>query len=137
MYTLDAIIEIASDGTYSVYCKNEIFTGAGETIAEAKEDMLTQMEFYKKTALEQRFKYPAFLDEPFEINYDVDSVSLMSYYVKKGFFSLAGMEKVTGINQKQLWAYLNGTKPRKTQMKRIETGFLALKNDLNTIFANC
>ncbi|MBR5018367.1 MAG: type II toxin-antitoxin system HicB family antitoxin [Bacteroidales bacterium] len=136
MYTLDAIIEIASDGTFSVYCKEDIFSGAGDTIEGAKKDMLSQMEFYKKTAIEQGFKYPSFLDGPFEVNYSVDSVSLMRYYVKKGFFSLAGMEKVTGINQKQLWAYLNGTKPRKTQMKRIETGFLALKNDLNMLYAN-
>ncbi len=136
MFTIDAIIEIASDGTYSVYCRHEIFSGAGDTIEEAKKDMLRQMEFYKETALEQGFKYPSFLDRPFEVNYAVDSVSLMSYYVKKGIFSLSGMEKVTGINQKQLWSYLNGTKPRKTQMRRIETGFLSLKKDLNAIFAN-
>ena len=33
---IKAIIERASDGTYTVYCKDEIFTGAGETLAKAK-----------------------------------------------------------------------------------------------------
>ena len=49
MTTIEAIIERAKDGTYSVYCKDEIFSGAGETLAEAKEDMARQMSFYRET----------------------------------------------------------------------------------------
>ena len=48
MTTIEAIIERAKDGTYSVYCKDEIFSGAGETLAEAKEDMARQMSFYRE-----------------------------------------------------------------------------------------
>ena len=135
MKTIEAIIERAEDGTYDVYCAKEIFSGAGKTIEEAKRDMQEQISFYKKTALEEGFKYPAFLDEPFEINYTVDSLSLMKYYVQSGMFSLSGMEKVTGINQKQLWSYLHGTKPRKKQLSRIEAGFLSLRKDLNAMYA--
>ena len=51
MTTIEAIIERASDGTYSVYCVKEIFSGTGETIEEAKQDMQKQMTFYKETAL--------------------------------------------------------------------------------------
>ena len=43
MKQISAVIERASDGTYSVYCKNEIFSGMGDTIEEAKADMLQQM----------------------------------------------------------------------------------------------
>ena len=32
MKHIPAVIERASDGTYSVYCKNEIFSGMGDTI---------------------------------------------------------------------------------------------------------
>lgn len=135
MKTIDAIIERAEDGTYSVFCKDEIFSGLGATIAEAKEDMLEQMKFYKKAALEKGFRYPAFLDEEHEINYTIDALSLMKYYVSVGIFSLAGMEKVTGINQKQLWSYLHGTKPRKPQLDRIHAGFQTIRKDLNSIFA--
>lgn len=39
MKQISAIIERASDGTYSVYCKNEIFSGMGDTIEEAKADI--------------------------------------------------------------------------------------------------
>lgn len=135
MTTIEAIIERAADGTYAVYCKDEIFSGAGDTIEATKEDMAQQMAFYKETAVAEGFRYPAFLDGEYEIHYSVDATSLMKYYVDAGIFSLSGLEKVTGINQKQLWAYMNGTKPRKAQLDRIERGFRQLSHDLNTIFA--
>ena len=135
MTTIEAMIERASDGTFDVYCKDEIFSGAGTTLEAAKEDMARQMAFYKETAIQEGFKYPAFLDEAYEIHYSVEVTSLLKYYVNSGIFSLAGMEKVTGINQKQLWSYLNGTKPRKAQAERIERGFRTLKNDLAMLFA--
>lgn len=135
MTTIEAIIERASDGTYSVYCVKEIFSGTGKTIEEAKQDMQKQMAFYKETALSEGFKYPSFLDEDYTMSYSVDPVSLMKYYVESGVFSLAGMGKVTGIHQKQLWSYLNGTKPRKAQKERIKKGFLTLRKELNSFFA--
>ena len=135
MRTIEAIIERASDGTYDVYCAKEIFSGVGKTIEEAKQDMKDQMVFYKETAIQEGFKYPEFLDEDYEIHYTVDSLSLMKYYVTSGFFSLAGMEKITGINQKQLWSYLHGTKPRKAQSSRITAGFEKLRNELNAMLA--
>ena len=60
MKTIEAIIERAEDGTFDVYCTKEIFSGVGRTIEEAKHDMQEQMAFYKKTAKEEGFKYPAF-----------------------------------------------------------------------------
>ena len=131
---IKAIIERASDGTYTVYCKDEIFSGAGETLAKAKEDMMNQMSFYKDTALKEGFKYPSFLDGDFTVDYQVDASSILKYYIDAGIFSLAGLQKVTGINQKQLWSYLNGTKPRKAQQERIVSGFHSLSNDLMAMF---
>jgi len=135
MYTVEAILECADDGTFGVYCTKEMFTGMGKTIEEAKQDMLEQMQFYKETAQEMGFKYPEFLDYDYEIHYTVDSLSLMRYYVLSGIFSLAGMEKMTGINQKQLWSYLHGTKPRKAQSNRITAGFEKLRKELNAFLA--
>ena len=135
MTTIEAIIERAKDGTYTVYCVNEIFSGAGETIDLAEKDMQRQMDFYKETAKAEGFKYPEFLDGEYAINYQVDMSSLLKYYVDAGIFSLAGIAKMTGINQKQLWSYLNGTKPRKAQAQRMEKGFRNLMADLNAVFA--
>lgn len=134
MKQISAIIERASDGTYSVYCKNEIFSGMGDTIEDAKADMLQQMATYRATAKEEGFKYPEFLDGEYSIDYAVDALSLMKYYLGKGWFSLATLEKVTGISQKQLWAYANGTKPRKAQEDRILSGLLDVAKDLDATF---
>ena len=131
---IEAIIERAEDGTYDIYCSKEMFTGAGASVAEAKADMMTQIEFFKATAKEEGLRYPDFLDGEFEMSYKYDIKSILVYYVKNGIFSLAGLEKITGINQKQLWAYLNGTTPRKAQAERIEKGLNNLAKDINAIF---
>lgn len=133
-YTVKAVIERSLDGTFSVYCKNEIFSGVGDTLEAAKKSMLEQMQFYKETAVREGFKYPDFLDGEFTVEYKTDAASLLRYYVESGIFSLAGLQKVTGINQKQLWSYLNGTKPRKAQEERIVSGFHNLSDDLKTLF---
>ena len=135
MKQIEAIIERASDGTYTVYCKDEIFSGAGDTIVAAKADMAKQMSFYRETAKEEGFKYPEWLDGEYTVTFTVDMPSLIAYYVGNGIFTLAGLEKVTGISQKQLWAYLNGTRPRKAQQERIASGLRSLNQDLSTIFA--
>ncbi|MBP5398523.1 MAG: type II toxin-antitoxin system HicB family antitoxin [Bacteroidales bacterium] len=134
MKTIEAIIERALDGSYSVYCKDEIFSGHGDTIEAAKQDMLEQMKFYKETALEEGFKYPPFLDGEYDLSYRVDATSLLKYYVEAGYFTLAGMQKLTGINQKQLWSYIKGSKPRQAQRDRIERGFRYIEKDLSTFF---
>ena len=135
MKQIEAIIERASDGTFAVYCKVEIFSGAGDTIEAAKADMAQQMAFYKETAQEEGFKYPEWMDGEYVVNYTIDMPSLMAYYVGSGVFTLAGLEKVTGISQKQLWSYLNGTRPRKAQQDRIAAGLQSLNEDLSTIFS--
>lgn len=135
MEQIAAIIERASDGTYSVYCKHEIFSGMGSTLKEAKADMEGQMAVYRETAIEQGFKYPSFLDGEYEVAYEVDAVSLLNYYIGSGLFTLTSLEKLTGINQKQLWAYTSGTRPRKAQADRINAGFRRLSEDLDAIFA--
>ncbi len=134
MKQIAAIIERASDGTYSVYCKDEIFSGMGDTIDKAKEDMMQQMTRYKKMAGEEGFKYPSFLDEDFEVVYTIDSLSIMKFYLNKGWFSLATLEKVTGISQKQLWTYVHGTRPRKVQEDRIRAGLYQVSRDLDSMF---
>ena len=96
---------------------------------------MRQMIFYKETAKAEGFKYPAFLDEEFELSYKLDMPSLLKYYTEAGIFSLSGVEKMTGIGQKQLWSYLNGTKPRKAQAERMERGFRNLMEDLDRVFA--
>lgn len=121
MTKVEAIVERAGDGTYSVYCTNEMFSGMGDTVEEAQADMLGQMNFFKETATADGHPYPAFLDDDFEVVYKFDTKSLLEYY--SGILSLSGLEKITGIHQKQLWKYLHGqANPRRAQIEKIETG---------------
>lgn len=69
MKQIEAIIEKVSDGTFSVYCKDEIFSGTGATVEAAKADMASQMAFYKETALAFGFEYPEWLNDDYTISY--------------------------------------------------------------------
>lgn len=132
MQTIEAIIERAKDGTFSVYCITEMFTGMGNTAEAAKMDMRQQMDFFKKTAIEDNFSYPDFLNGDFEFVYKFDTESLLEYY--SGILSLSGLEKITGIHQKQLWNYLHRkSKPRKAQVEKIEKGLHTLGSELIAI----
>ncbi len=75
MKHIPAVIERALDGTYSVYCKDEIFSGMGDTIEEAKADMLKQMDFYVAAAKEEGLSYPEFLDGEFIVEYELTQYS--------------------------------------------------------------
>jgi predicted RNase H-like HicB family nuclease len=132
MKQIEAIIERANDGTYSVYCKEEMFSGMGYTSEDAQNNMLEQMRLYRQTAIEDGFEYPAFLDDKFEVVYKFDTKSLLEYYF--GILSLSGMEKITGIHQKQLWKYLHTDAiPRKKQIAKIEHGLHLLGKELSSI----
>ncbi len=135
MKKIPAVIERASDGTYSVYCKDEIFSGMGGSVGEAVQDMTRQMRAYRETAVKEGFRYPDFLDGEYEVEYSVDALSLMNYYLGKGWLTLSSLERITGIPQKQLWSYTHGTKPRKAQLERIMKGFSELSKDLDAVFA--
>jgi len=132
MKSIEAIIERAKDGTFSVHCNDEMFSGMGDSAEAAKLDMLQQMEFFKTTAKEDDFSYPDFLDNEFKVIYKFDTESLLEYY--SGILSLSGLEKITGIHQKQLWNYLHRkSKPRKAQIEKIEKGLHALGSELISI----
>src|SRR5665647_461796 len=132
MKVIEAIFERASDGTFSVYCQSEMFSGMGETAEAAKANMLGSMNFYKVAALEDNRPFPDFLNADFEIVYKFDTESLLEYY--SGILSLSGLEKITGIHQKQLWNYLHGkSKPRKAQVEKIAKGLHSLGSELITI----
>jgi len=132
MKSIEAIIERASDGTFSVYCKDEMFNGMGDTPELAKQNMLEQMQFFKETSKEDGYEYPAFLDSEFEVIYKFYTQSLLEYY--SGVITPSALERLTGINKKQLWSYLHGrTKPQRTQVDKIEKALHTLGNELSSI----
>ena len=105
-YDITAIIELASDGGFSIsYERPEgldfVLAAAGESVAEAKAEFLEMLEDYTREYEEAGKEWPSV---NFSFRYDV--ASFLNFYSK--VFSLAGIARLTGINQRQLSNYLNG-----------------------------
>ncbi len=121
----NVIIERASDGAYSLYMDRDDLKiglyGYGTTVAEAKDDF---MQAYSE-ALEL---YPDnMIQLDFEFSYDI--ASFINYFKKK--ITLAGLENITGVNQKQLGHYASGLKkPTKATVAKIERGIKQFQQEL-------
>lgn len=129
MKTIRIIIEKNNDG-YWAYAENEKgITGGGDTVQECKQDVLNSIETMKMFDAKNR---PAFLKSGYQLAYKFDAESFFNYY--KGIFTNAALERITGINQKQLQHYASGVKkPRETQKKKIESALHKLGSDLMAV----
>ena len=122
------IIERGTDGFYSVYMDDDRFdfglNGQGDTVQEAKDDFLTAYQEIKELREEEGEEMPVL-----EYNFEYDVDSFLNYY--SGILSKSGLERVTGINQKQLWHYASGKrKPTRATVLKIQEGLHSLAKDL-------
>jgi hypothetical protein len=128
-----AFIERKKNGSFSVYVDLEdnllnygIF-GEGYTVKEAVEDFFASYEEMKEFHKEQEKE---FIEVEFEIKYDI--ASFLNYY--SGRLSLSGLEKITGINQRQLSHYVNGVnRPSKQTIKKINNSLHHFANELRQV----
>ncbi len=75
---------------------------------------------------------PELLKGDVEIVFSMDVLSFLEYYA--GILSKSGLQRITGINQKQLGHYASGlSKPRPKQKARIEAGLHRLGEELLSI----
>lgn len=117
MKTIIVTIEKSADH-YSAYAENYTgIYGAGNSVKEVKDNILQSIELQKKTI------------QNFEIKWKFDIQSFLNYYGM--FFSMPALEKLTGINQKQLHHYAMGIKiPRPETKRKIEKGLHRLGEEL-------
>lgn len=108
----------ASQDSFGAYSENcEGIYAAGDTIEACKKDVERAIELIKKNLPEDRWPKPIKGDYCLVWHYDTQSL-LLNY---GSLLSLSGLERLTGIHQKQLWAYMHGrSKPRRQQKERIE-----------------
>ena len=77
-------------------------------------------------------RWPEEIKGEYELEYKLDAQSFLEYF--SDFISLAGMERITGVHQKQLSNYLNRrAKPRKQQVDRIREGLHRFAEELLSI----
>lgn len=126
-----AIIERGQDGRYSVYIEQKKYPygiiGTGASVKEAKEDFeagYKEMKQYVES-LGDRF-------EEAELSFKYDIPSFLQDYAFA--FSLAGLERITGVNQKQLGHYISGyRKPSGKTVRKIEEGIHAFSSQLAAV----
>lgn len=126
-----AIIERASDGTYSVYMDADdmdyMVTGTGHTIQEAVECFKGGYNDTKRYYEEEGKKF-----EEAEFEYHFDMASFLQTYSKA--FTLAGLSRITGVNPGQLSHYITGRRhPSEKTIHKIEESIHSFAEELSSV----
>jgi predicted RNase H-like HicB family nuclease len=111
------VIEQNSKGRYSAYISDKRIKfgvlGEGKTVDETIEDFKIGYEEIKETYQSEAKEFP---ELEFDFRYDI--ASFLSAY--SGILSLAGMSRLTGLNQGLLSHYVTGRKkPTKKTVSKI------------------
>ena len=126
MKILKAILSKGNDDFGAWFENFEGVYGAGTTVAEAKKNSIEGLALYSR----HNASAPAWLkNKTYKITYKFDAESILNYY--RGIFTNAALERITGINQRQIQHYASGAKrPRPQQLKKIENAFHELGQEL-------
>ena len=101
----------------------------GSTIQELKANLLEALDVYVEACKENGCDLPKELKGQYRVEFSMDVKTLLT--LLDGTFTKAGLERLTGINQKQLWHYAQGgSSPRRTQILKIENALHSLGNAL-------
>lgn len=131
MKKVKAIIERASDGVFSIYMDAQdmpyIVTGTGLSVAEARKTFEGGYDDAKRMFVSDGIPF-----EEVEFEYVYDMPSFLQYYAYA--FSLAGLERITGVNQKQLGHYISGyRKPSRRTIEKIELRIKEFLKELSAV----
>lgn len=136
MVKVKVIISRASDGYYTAYCADcAALFGGGDTADEAIDELKETLRINKEEiGKESAAFYPEWLDKEYEFVVKWDVQDMLNYYA--GIITPTALGKISGINPKQIWAYMHGlSKPRRPQIEKIELALHKLGNELmNTSF---
>jgi len=127
------IIERGNDGTYDAYLENAEnlsfgLLGQGKTVQETMDDFMNSKDEMKAYFEDEGKPFPDDLE--FVFKYDVPS--FLSYYSK--VLSLAGLQRVTGVNQGQLSHYVTGhRKPNAKTTEKIEKSLHNFAHEISQI----
>jgi len=115
-----ALIEKGEDGTYGIFTPDleSTIAGEGNTVTEAKVDFENSVKEVIQYFEESGKQIPYELQNV-EFEYKFDVASFLEHYSK--VLSLAGLERLTGVNQGQLSHYVTGLrKPSRKTIVKIE-----------------
>ncbi|MDR1877294.1 MAG: type II toxin-antitoxin system HicB family antitoxin [Flavobacteriaceae bacterium] len=114
-------------GAYVPLLDGCVATGA--TPKEVIENIKEAIAFHIQSSLEDNEPIPEVFKSDYILGYKFNAESLLNYY--KGIFTNAALERMTGINQKQVQHYASGLrKPSPETKKKIETALHRLGEEL-------
>ncbi len=128
---VNAIIERAGDGTYSIYMDADdmdyLVTGTGNTVEEAMQSFMGGYDDMKKCFDAEGKDF-----EEADFCFKYDMASFLAYYSK--IMSLAGLSRLTGINQQQLSHYVTGRRrPSQKTVEKMQESIQHFAKDLSTV----
>lgn len=128
---ITALIERGEDGKYSIFIENKDFPygiiGTGATVQTTMEDFEEGLQEMKEYVESTGSSFPEI-----SISFKYDIPSFLQEYAYA--FSLAGLERITGVNQKQLGHYISGyRKPSPRTAKKIESKIHAFARELTAV----
>ena len=125
------IVVGASKDHYGAYAENcEGIYAAGDTIEETQKDVLEAIRLLKENLA--KADWPEILREEYEIVWKYDVQTLLRHF--QGIITNAALERLTGINKKQLWNYANGkASPRPETREKIQTALNKLGEELRAV----
>lgn len=132
MKKITAIIEKASDGSYSIYLpKIEGIYGSGTTEQEAKEELAEAIDSAREYAEENGWNGYEGLKNEFTLEYRYD---LSGFFLAFNFFDVSALAKRIGINASLMRRYKNGKAYiSDLQKKRIEEGIHQIALELRSV----
>lgn len=94
-----------------------------------KKEVADGVNFHLEGLREDGDPIPAIFSDEFQFAFKWDVESLLYYY--NGIFTQSALEKLTGINQRQLGHYATGrSKPRPQQIEKIQNALRNLGQEL-------
>jgi len=128
MKTVLVTVELTNNN-YSAYLEQlPGCVSTGKTFEELQKNMAEAVEFHLEGMREDGDTIP-FDETDYRLAYQFDSRSLLQHY--DGVFTHAALERLTGINQRQLQRYASGiSKPRSRQAAKISSALHCLGKEL-------
>ena len=128
---INVVIERGIDGSFSAYIADDNCEfgciGEGKSVEETKADFMKAVGETQEVYAEEGSKFP---DVEFDFIYDM--ASFLNYYAYA--FSLAGLARITGVNQGQLSHYVTGRRrPSKSTVEKIEQSLHDFANEIGQV----
>jgi len=117
-----------TDNNYAAYLdKLPGCVSTGKTFEELKENIFEAVAFHLEGMQEDGEAIP--FESNYELVYRFDPESLLKHY--NGIFTNAALQRLTGINQRQMQRYASGaSRPRAEQSYKIKSALHSLGREL-------